>query len=110
MSAKPLAMVLTFLVIGVGLTRAAAAEEKVTRDEGRELFLKKCAMCHGENGVAKPVAKGSSNFNDPAWQKATTDEAMAKVTLEGRNKMPKFEGKLTSEQIQAIVEHIRKLK
>jgi mono/diheme cytochrome c family protein len=37
--------------------------------DGSALYSKKCAMCHGADGVAKATAKGSANFNDPAWQK-----------------------------------------
>jgi cytochrome c6 len=79
-------------------------------DMGKQLYDKKCALCHSANGVAKPMAKGSANLNDPEWQKKATDEEIAKVTLEGKNKMPKFEGKLTPEEVQAIVAYIRTLK
>jgi cytochrome c6 len=88
----------------------AAAPQAAAPADGKALYDKKCAMCHGANGVAKPTAKGSANFNDPAWQKATTDEAIVKVTLEGKGKMPKYEGKLTPEEIAKIVAHIRTLK
>jgi cytochrome c6 len=88
----------------------AAAPQAAAPVDGKALYDKKCAMCHGANGVAKPTAKGSANFNDPAWQQATTDEAIAKVTLEGKGKMPKYEGKLTAGEVAKIVEHIRTLK
>jgi mono/diheme cytochrome c family protein len=108
MTVKSPRLALAFLIL-TSLTLPAVAEEGAPKDEGQELYQKKCAMCHGANGVAKPTGKGSANLNDPEWQKATTDEAIAKVTLEGKNKMPKFEGKLTPEQVQAIIDHIRKL-
>jgi mono/diheme cytochrome c family protein len=56
------------------------------------------------------MAKNSRNFNDPEWQKGTSVEEIAKLTLEGRGKMPKFEGKLKQEEIEAIAAYIRGLK
>ena len=70
-------------------------------------FKGKCAMCHGADGVAKAMAKGSRNFNDPAFT-ASVDE-IGKVIMEGKGKMPKNEGKLKPEQAQAIAEHVKTL-
>ena len=79
-----------------------AEEAKV---DGKALYAKKCAMCHGADGVAKATAKGSANFNDPAY--AATEEEIVKVAMEGKGKMPKFEGKLKPEEVQAIAAHIK---
>lgn len=100
----------TALVLVGSLSLPAIADEAAAKDEGKALYDKKCAMCHGTNGVAKPTAKSSANLNDPEWQKKATDEEIVKVTLEGKNKMPKFEGKLTPEQVHAIIQYMRKLK
>ena len=75
--------------------------------DGKALYAKKCAMCHGADGVAKPMAKGSLNFNDPAFA-LCTDE-IVKITLEGKKKMPKFTGKLKPEEVAAIAAHIKTL-
>ena len=84
---------------------AAAAEP-----DGKALYESKCAMCHGKDGVAKPMAKGSANLNDPAYQQANDVAAIAKVTSEGKNKMPAYKGKLTDAEIQAIAAHVKTLK
>jgi cytochrome c6 len=105
-----------WVVVALSLAVNAAADDKAAATpaaapaDGKALYDKKCAMCHGANGVAKPTAKGSSNFNDPEWQKAMTDEAITKITLEGKGTMPKYQGKLTAEEVAKIVAHIRTLK
>ena len=77
--------------------------------EGKSLYETKCAQCHGRDGVAKPPGKGSKNFNDPEFQSAWTVDAIAKITSEGRGKMPGYRSKLTPEQIQAVSAHIKTL-
>jgi cytochrome c6 len=104
-----------WVVSAVGLMLIAslhlpARAEEPAKDEGQELYAKKCALCHGASGVAKKAATGSANLNDPAWQKATDDATIAAVIRDGKDKMPKFAAKLTAEQIQAIIREIRKLK
>ncbi len=79
-------------------------------DEGMTQYNKKCAMCHGKDGVAKMMAEGSANLNDPEWQKSTSIEEINKVTAEGKGKMKGFEGKLTPEQIEVISHYIMALK
>ena len=76
---------------------------------GRTLYEQKCAICHGKDGVAKPAGKGSKNFNDPAFQSAWSAEAIAKVTAEGRGKMPAYRSTLKPEEIAAIASHVKSL-
>lgn len=88
-----------------GITGARAAED------GKALFDSKCAMCHGTNGVAKPMAKGSANLNDPAWQEKTKIEAIELRVTEGKAPLMKpFKDKLTPEQIKAVAEYVKTLK
>jgi mono/diheme cytochrome c family protein len=87
-------------------TKPAAAEG----GEGKTLFASKCAMCHGADGVAKKMAAGSANLNDPEWQKNNAVEVIEKTITEGKGKMPKLEGKLTAEQIRAIASYVKTLK
>ena len=103
-------------VLGSGLLAVSIAVAVVSipfalaEDEGQALYAKKCAMCHGQDGVAKAMAKGSANFNDPEWQKSVTVDDIVKVTTEGKNKMPKFEGKLTPDEIKLVATYVKSLK
>ena len=99
---KPMAR--TAILVAAALVFAGAA---LAADDAKALYDSKCAMCHGTDGVAKAMAKGSKNFNDPAYT-ASVDE-IAKLTLEGKGKMPKMEGKLTAEQAKAVAEYVKTL-
>jgi mono/diheme cytochrome c family protein len=77
--------------------------------DGRTLYETKCAQCHGKDGVAKPPGKGSRNFNDPAFQASSDDEAIAAITAEGKGKMPGYRSKLSAEQIRAVSAHVKTL-
>ena len=94
-------LIVALVVLGCGIAFAA--------EDGKALFDSKCAMCHGKDGVAKPAAKGSKNFNDPAFQSATSAEAIAKMVEDGKGKMPAYKTKLSAEQIQAIAAHVKTL-
>jgi len=63
-------------------------------------------MCHGTDGVAKKMAEGSKNFNDPAWKKTATVESIVKETADGKGKMKGFAGKLSPEQMNAIATYV----
>lgn len=93
-------------VLGAG---AAQAQTAAPDTKTRELYQARCAMCHGVDGVPKPVAKTAPSFADPAW--APTTEAIVAVVTDGKGtKMPKFKGRLTPEEIQALAGFLLKLK
>jgi cytochrome c6 len=78
---------------------------------GDAIYKAKCAMCHGADGVGDtPVGKGMkvNSFKSDADVKAS-DADLAKVTKEGKGKMPAYAGKLTDDQIQEVVTYIRTL-
>jgi mono/diheme cytochrome c family protein len=81
----------------------------VAAADGRVLYETKCSQCHGKDGVAKPPGKGSKNFNDPAFQSAWTEESIAKITAEGKDKMPGYRSKLSPEEIRAVAAHVKTL-
>jgi len=81
----------------------------VAASEGQTLYDTKCAQCHGKDGVAKPPGRGSKNFNDPAFQSAWTEESIAKITADGKGKMPGYRSKLSPEQIKAVAAHVKTL-
>ena len=93
------------LFLAAGLASAA--------DAGKDIYAGKCAMCHGADGVAKEMwaKKGMKNFNDAAWQKGMTDDAMVKAITDGipDKKMPSYKDKLKADEIQAVVKYIRTL-
>ena len=103
---RKVVLVLSLVIVGaLLLTLGMAAGE-----EGQPLYDKKCAMCHGKDGVAKKMGEGSANLNDLGWQEKTTIEEIIEITAEGKGKMPKYKDKLSVEQMTFIAEYIMTLK
>lgn len=95
------------MVLGLLLAGAlpAAAEDAAA------LYKSKCQMCHGADGKGSPAGQkmGVRDFHSPEVAKES-DADLIKITKEGKNKMPKFDGKLTDDQIKDLVKFIRGLK
>ena len=75
------------------------------------LYKTKCAMCHGADGKGDSPMGKKLNVRDlgsPEVQKQTDAELTTTVT-KGKNKMPAFGAKLTSEQIGQVIAYIREL-
>ena len=89
------------LLASLGLAIPALAAE-----DGKKLYDSKCAMCHGTDGVAKKMATGSKNFNDPAWKKTATVEGIVTDTKDGKGKMKGLGDKLSPEQMTAIADYV----
>jgi len=107
---RKLFSVLAILAVAAAIVTVVSAAE-----DGKALYESKCAMCHGKDGVAKPMAKGSRNLADAAFQKEATVASISKIieegkTEEGKGKMPPSKGKLTPDQIKAIAEYVKTLK
>ena len=74
---------------------------------GDATYKSKCAMCHGATGMADTGAGKSMKIkpvNDPEVKKMTQAEMIA-LTKTGKGKMPAFQGKLSDDQIKAVVDH-----
>lgn len=72
-----------------------------------ELFQKNgCVFCHGEDGAGQ--ASGTPDWTDPNWQQSRTDEQLTATITKGKdNRMPRFGGTLTEEEIRAAVKFVR---
>jgi len=81
----------------------------IAASDGKTLYDTKCSQCHGKGGIAKPPGKGSRNFNDPAFQSASSVDSIAKITAKGKGKMPGYGSKLSPEQINAVAAHVKTL-
>jgi len=93
-------MVPVALLVAFGLAVPALAAE-----DGKALYESKCGMCHGMDGVAKKMATGSKNFNDPEWKKTATVDGIVKDTKDGKGKMKGLGDKLNADQMKAIAEY-----
>jgi cytochrome c6 len=89
----------------------AAAIPAAAADDAAALYKSKCQMCHGADGKGTPAGQkmGARDFHSPEVAKES-DADLTKITKEGKGKMPKFEGKLTDDQIKELVKYIRSMK
>jgi len=81
---------------------------------GQALYLKNCASCHGKTGLgdgvkARMLKDFPGDFSGTFFQNQTDGEHFYK-TKTGRGEMPKYEGKLSDNDIWNIVNYTRTFK
>jgi len=95
------------LLLMITLAASAVAENALAKD----LFVSKCAICHGADGSAKTTMGKNlkiRDFHSSEVQKQSDADLKTMIT-KGKGKMPAFEGKLTGEQIDQLVGYIREV-
>jgi len=83
---------------------------KASIQKGKEIYEKKCALCHGVKGDGKgPTSAGlnprPTNFKQSHGESMTDGEHFWKITT-GRGSMPSFEKDLTAEERWQVVNYI----
>jgi len=102
------AVMLAGLVWAIVPHPAVAEGDEVS--QGEALYNKRCAMCHGKDGVAKKMGEGSANLNAKEWQASTSAAAIEKVIAEGSGKMKGLSEKMSAEEITAVANYVLTLK
>ena len=111
MSTRVLAAVL-FAGLAAGCNNAPLPEgARAGRDEaaGRRIFERKCASCHAANGDGKTIVAGHfpyANLIDGRWRADGSPESIELQIRDGKDPMPRFEGKLTDEEIRQTVAYV----
>ena len=88
----------------------------VSGAQARSLYVRKCSLCHGDDGKGKTKMGEKLKISDmttAAWQGKKKDGDLKKVTREGNKKikMPAFsEKKLSDADIDELVKFMRSLK
>ena len=81
-------------------------------DGASETYKAKCSACHGVRGAGDTMIgknlKLRSLFSPEVQNRS--DEELFTLISKGKNKMPSFDRKLSSDQIRDLVRHIRSLK
>lgn len=99
--------------ITLAVTLALLVTPALLAEDAAALFKTKCQACHGVNGAGDtPMAKklGVKAFSTPAVQ-GQTDAQLTTTIKNGKPpKMPSFAGKLTDDQVKALVGLIRSFK
>jgi len=97
----------TLAVLSIALVFTAWAPAET----GADVYKAKCALCHGADGKGTAVGKklGSQDLTSADAQKQS-DADLTTIIMKGKNKMPSYDGKLTKEQVELVLKHIRTLK
>lgn len=98
------------LMLSIGSLVACALFTTASRaDEakGGVVYKAKCAMCHGADGSKSNPNMKALNSADVQKQ---TDAQLTETTSKGKGKMPGYAGKLSDDEIKAVVAFLRTLK
>ena len=99
------ALVLTFVAVAVLSSTALIAQDAAST------YKAKCSACHGADAKGDtPVGKkmGIQDLASPEVQKMSDDE-LAGVISDGKNKMPSYKKSLKPDQIKDLVGFVRSL-
>jgi cytochrome c6 len=88
--------------------------ERGDRDEaaGRRIFERKCASCHNTNGDGDTITGSRfqyANLLDGVWRSDGSLAAIEQQVRVGHDPMPKFQGKLTDEEIRQVAAYVAEL-
>lgn len=92
---------------GEPLPEGASVDRDVAA--GARIFQRKCASCHNSNGDGRTIVAGhfpNANLIDGVWRGDGSRDSIEKQIRQGRDPMPKFEGKLTDEEIRQTVTYV----
>jgi mono/diheme cytochrome c family protein len=84
-------------------------------DPGERLWLRKCAGCHGKDGRGRTrFAQGRPyvDLTDGKWKHGSDRASILKLVTDGgdpASAMPVYRGRLSPEEIDAVVDHVVKL-
>lgn len=100
-----------FVLATMTLALLALPAASFAGDDGADLFKSKCAMCHGPDGVGKTMMGEKLKIPDlqSADVQKKSDADLHAIISKGKDKMPEYGTKLSKEQIDKLVAHIREL-
>ncbi len=79
----------------------AKSESSLTKNP---IYQSDCSKCHGKTAEGRFMA-GPSLVSEKA--KALSADELRNIITKGKHRMPKFEGKLSASDIDALVDQIR---
>ena len=100
------------LVLGIAATGSVVAARTAAAPETTASTYKtNCATCHGEDGSGTALGNRLhvKNLRAREVQEKST-KALAEIISAGKGNMPAFGTRLDSEQIQKLVEYVRRNK
>lgn len=101
----------TDAILAADKAASPAAEKAAVGGKPSELYMKKCAKCHGDDGKAQ-TEKGkkmkAQDFTDPDFQQHVGDDKLIDAITNGTEKnMPAFGKTLSAEEIAGLAKEVR---
>lgn len=100
---------LTIIACSLSFAYAQAVAQIPPSDSiltANSVFQKNCAKCHGKTAEGRHFG-GPSLISDKTLSASTED--LRNIIANGQGRMPKYAGKLTSDEIDTLVRQIRAL-
>jgi mono/diheme cytochrome c family protein len=101
-----------FAIAGLAL-RFAPTNVSASAGDAPTTFNAKCVKCHGRDGRGKTTQgrrTHARDMTDANWQNDVTDERLFNSITNGRGKMPSFKKSLNENQIDELVNYVRRLR
>jgi len=106
------------IIIALGISILTVAPLSARAADAKTNWDNNCAQCHGKDGRADTKMGKTLNakdLTDPKVQASFTDAKAAEVIKDGvkqngKTTMKAFAGKLTDDEIKALVAYVRTLK
>jgi mono/diheme cytochrome c family protein len=95
----------------VALMLSASSAYAQGVDEGKDLFLSNCRLCHGSDGAAKTAMGKKEKMRDLASPEVQqqSDSVLIRIVTKGKGAMRAQEERLTPEEIALVVSYVREL-
>ena len=107
MNVSRLVVAASSMILVVAVSSAQTTNEPLTGLTNNPTYEKNCAKCHGKNATGRRFG-GPSLASDKV--QGLSDDEVRNFIANGKGKMPKYDGKLTKDQIGDAVKYIRTLK
>ncbi|TAK36640.1 MAG: c-type cytochrome [Chloroflexota bacterium] len=91
---------------GASFSAAPASGGAISADlvtKGKEVFTKNCTACHGDTRDRIPTCK----LTDKSWVEEKGDAGLTNSVTNGKGGMPAWAGKLSTDEIKAVVAFLK---
>lgn len=82
-------------------------------DAGEEVYLDRCAVCHGEDGRPGPTRPPGvgvpRDLSDPAYQRSLTDDELIALVRHGHHGMPALTPRVSEDEARNLAAYVRLL-